>query len=352
MELTQVTNSKLNSILSNFDVNPSKFTYEKINTGYINDSYFISVDNQKKYVLQRINTNVFKNIDAIRNNINLSISNLKDVGYHRIKFIDPINQALFYNSGRGYWRLMEYVKGSYTKDNAENSNDAFEAGRIISLFHILLKGKDLDKCIDTLDNFHNLPYRIKEFEESLKNTNDNLKEECREEINFSREMFDKLIVFYNSNLPERICHNDAKLNNILFSSTNKGLCMIDLDTIMKGYFHYDFGDAIRTIVNPASEEEKDLSKILFNKSLFKAFINGIKSNGEFLSSKELELLPLSTALMPFIHGLRALTDYLNGNIYYKVSYPKQNLIRSRNLFTFSKLALKHQDFMKKTIKEL
>ena len=352
MELTQVTNSELNRILSNFDVNPSKFSYEKINTGYINDSYFVNVQNQKKYVLQKINTNVFKNIDAIKNNISLSISNLIDIGYHKIKFIDPINQELFYNSGKDCWRLMEYVNGSYTKDNAENTKDAFEAGRIISLFHVLLKDVDSGKCIDTLKDFHNLPYRIKEFEESLNNTNDNLKEECIEEINFSRVMFDRLIVFYNSNLPERICHNDAKLNNILFSSDNKGLCMIDLDTIMKGYFHYDFGDAIRTIVNPASEEEKDLSKILFDKSLFKSFIDGVKSNGKFLSSKELELLPLSTALMPFIHGLRALTDYLNGNIYYKVSYPKQNLIRSRNLFAFSGHALKNEDFMKKTIKEL
>ena len=352
MELTQVTNSELNRILSNFDVNPSKFGYEKINTGYINDSYFVNVQNQKKYVLQKINTNVFKNIDAIKNNISLSISNLIDIGYHKIKFIDPINQELFYNSGKDCWRLMEYVNGSYTKNNAENTKDAFEAGRIISLFHVLLKDVDSGKCIDTLKDFHNLPYRIKEFEESLNNTNDNLKEECIEEINFSRVMFDRLIVFYNSNLPERICHNDAKLNNILFSSTNKGLCMIDLDTIMKGYFHYDFGDAIRTIVNPASEEEKDLSKILFDKSLFKSFIDGVKSNGKFLSSKELELLPLSTALMPFIHGLRALTDYLNGNIYYKVSYPKQNLIRSRNLFAFSGHALKNEDFMKKTIKEL
>ena len=352
MELTQVTNSELNRILSNFDVNPSKFSYEKINTGYINDSYFVNVQNQKKYVLQKINTNVFKNIDAIKNNISLSISNLIDIGYHKIKFIDPINQELFYNSGKDCWRLMEYVNGSYTKDNAENTKDAFEAGRIISLFHVLLKDVDSGKCIDTLKDFHNLPYRIKEFEESLNNTNDNLKEECIEEINFSRVMFDRLIVFYNSNLPERICHNDAKLNNILFSSTNKGLCMIDLDTIMKGYFHYDFGDAIRTIVNPASEEEKDISKISFNKSLFKAFIDGLKSNGKFLSDKEIDLLPLSTALMPFIHGLRALTDYLNGNIYYKVSYPKQNLIRSRNLFAFSGHALKNEDFMKKTIKEL
>jgi len=344
-----VTKTELNIILSKFDVNASKYRYEKINTGYINDSYCITETGERKYVLQKINTNVFKKIDAIKNNINLSISKLKDINYHKIKFINPISQELFYNSGKEYWRLMEYVRGSYTKDNAENTNDAFESGRIISLFHVLLKDVDPEKCIDTLDDFHNLPYRIKEFEESLKNTNDNLKEECKEEINFSIEMFDRLIVFYNSNLPDRICHNDAKLNNILFSSSSKGLCMIDLDTIMKGYFHYDFGDAVRTIVNPASEEEKDLSKILFNKSLFKTFIDGLKSNGEFLSSKELELLPLSTALMPFIHGLRALTDYLNGNIYYKVSYPKQNLIRSRSLFTFSELALKHQDFMKETI---
>ena len=346
-----MTNNELNIILSNFDVNTSKYSYERINTGYINDSYYIIENGERKYVLQKINTNVFQKIDELKNNINLSISKLKDINYHKIKFIDPINQELFYNSGKEYWRLMEYVRGSYTKNNAENTNDAFEAGRILSLFHILLKGEDLEKYLYTLDNFHNLPHRIKEFEESLDNSDSNLKEECKEEINFSIEMFDRLIVFYNSSLPERICHNDSKLNNILFSSSSKGLCMIDLDTIMKGYFHYDFGDAIRTIVNPASEEEKDLSKILFNKSLFKSFIDGLKSNGEFLSSKELELLPLSTALMPFIHGLRALTDYLNGNIYYKVSYPKQNLIRSRNLFAFSKLTLKHQNFMRESIEK-
>ena len=346
-----MTNNELNIILSNFDVNTSKYSYERINTGYINDSYYIIENGERKYVLQKINTNVFQKIDELKNNINLSISKLKDINYHKIKFIDPINQELFYNSGKEYWRLMEYVKGSYTKDNAENTNDAFEAGRILSLFHILLKDEDLEKYLYTLDNFHNLPHRIKEFEESLDNSDSNLKEECKEEINFSIEMFDRLIVFYNSSLPERICHNDSKLNNILFSSSSKGLCMIDLDTIMKGYFHYDFGDAVRTIVNPASEEEKDLSEILFNKSLFKSFIDGLKSNGEFLSSKELELLPLSTSLMPFIHGLRALTDYLNGNIYYKVNYPKQNLIRSRNLFAFSKLTLKHQNFMKESIEK-
>ena len=236
MELTQVTNNELNIILSNFDVNTSKYSYERINTGYINDSYYIIENGERKYVLQKINTNVFQKIDELKNNINLSISKLKDINYHKIKFIDPINQELFYNSGKEYWRLMEYVKGSYTKDNAENTNDAFEAGRILSLFHILLKDEDLEKYLYTLDNFHNLPHRIKEFEESLDNSDSNLKEECKEEINFSIEMFDRLIVFYNSSLPERICHNDSKL--IMFNvdiPIFDGLEIIKTDSINKIY---------------------------------------------------------------------------------------------------------------------
>ena len=341
--------TKLNKIISNFDVNVSNLSYKRIDTGYINDSFYVNKNGRRKYVLQKLNTNVFRRIDAIKNNINLSIDKLDNINYHKIEFLETIGESIFYNSKQEYWRLMKYVRGSYTKNNAENSKDAYEAGRIISLFHLLLKEEDPKMYIDTLDNFHNLPYRITEFEYALENSNKNLQQECIEEIIYSKKMFNTLNIFYNSELPERICHNDAKLNNILFSSSNKGLCMIDMDTVMKGYFHYDFGDAVRTIVNSACEEEEDFSKIIFNKSLFKAFMDGLKSNGKFLSKKELELLPLSAVLMPFIHGLRALTDYLNGNIYYKVNYPKQNLVRSRSLFAFSRVALKHKDYMKEII---
>tara|TARA_B100000945_G_scaffold313794_1_gene310408 strand:- start:591 stop:1646 length:1056 start_codon:yes stop_codon:yes gene_type:complete len=349
MEIIPLNNNDLNKILSNFDINISKLGYERIYKGYINDSFYINDDKKRRYVLQKLNTNVFKNIDAIKNNIILSGNKLENINYHKLKFIYTKTGNLFYSSNKEYWRLMEYIDGSYTKDNATNKNDAFEAGRILGLFHILLKDENKKKYADSLDDFHNLPYRIKQFKEALEKSNNNFKKECKEEIHYCKKMFVKLIVFYNSNLPERICHNDCKLNNILFSSSNKALCMIDLDTIMKGYFHYDFGDAVRTIVNPASEEEKKVSKVLFDKSLFKAFINGLKSNGEFLSKNEIRLLPLSAVLMPFIHGLRALTDYLNGNIYYKVTYPKQNLVRAKNLFTFSRLAEKHENFMKKAI---
>ena len=341
--------TKLNKIISNFDVNTSNLSYKRIDTGYINDSFYVNKDGRIKYVLQKLNTNVFKRIDAIKNNINLSIDKLDNINYHKIKFLETIGESIFHNSKQEYWRLMKYVRGSYTKNNAENSKDAYEAGRIISLFHLLLKEEDPKMYIDTLDNFHNLPYRITEFKYALENSNNNLQQECIEEIIYSKKMFNTLNIFYNSELPERICHNDAKLNNILFSSSNEGLCMIDMDTVMKGYFHYDFGDAVRTIVNSACEEEEDFSKIIFNKSLFKAFMDGLKSNGKFLSKKELELLPLSVVLMPFIHGLRALTDYLSGNIYYKINYQKQNLVRSRSLFAFSRVALKHKDYMKEII---
>tara|TARA_B100000029_G_scaffold143887_1_gene139097 strand:- start:280 stop:1335 length:1056 start_codon:yes stop_codon:yes gene_type:complete len=349
MEINQLNTKDLNTILSNFDINSSNYSLERINTGYINDSFYINYNGKRKYVLQKINTNVFKKIKEIKNNIALSINKLDNADYHKIHLIKTKSGDIFHSSNNKHWRLMEYVSGSYTKDNASNENDAYEAGKILSLFHILLKDEDISKYHDTLDNFHSLPYRIKEFKYALSKTSNDLKKECTEEIDYCRNMFDKLLVFYNADIPYRICHNDSKLNNILFSNTNKGLCMIDLDTIMKGYFHFDFGDAVRTIVNPASEEEQDLSKLLFNKSLFKAFIDGLKSNGKFLLKNEIDLLPLSTVLMPFIHGLRALTDYLNGNIYYKVSYPKQNLIRSRNLFTFSKLAEKNKDFMAETM---
>ena len=147
-------------------------------------------------------------------------------------------------------------------------------------------------------------------------------------------------------LPKRLCHNDTKLNNILFSkTTNKALCMIDLDTLMPGLFLYDFGDAIRTIVNPIPENSTDYDAITFDKELFTAFIDGLAPHISFLTKEEKETMALGAVYMPFIHGLRALTDFLNNNTYYKVSYENQNLDRCTNLFTFTNAAFENLDFM-------
>ncbi|MCK5677119.1 MAG: phosphotransferase, partial [Flavobacteriaceae bacterium] len=170
-------------------------------------------------------------------------------------------------------------------------------------------------------------------------------------IDFVNNNISKLLEINFEELPVKVCHNDTKLNNILFSQENKALCLIDLDTIMKGAFLYDFGDAVRTIVNSAPEDETNLERINFDINLFDAFVEGLKKHKNILNKKEIEHLSLGPVLMPFLHGIRALTDYLENNRYYKVSYETQNLDRCISLFTFSQLALNNQDYMKKIIND-
>ncbi|MDP3352893.1 MAG: aminoglycoside phosphotransferase family protein [Flavobacteriaceae bacterium] len=202
---------------------------------------------------------------------------------------------------------------------------------------------------DTLPKFHNVNYRYKQFKCAFKNANPENLEDAKLAIHFVEK---NILLFKHLNLnklPVRVCHNDTKLNNILFSKTNKALCLIDLDTIMKGTFLYDFGDAVRTIVNSAAEDEKDLTIINFNIDLFEAFVDGLAVNEDFLIQNEKELLPISVVLMPFLHGIRALTDYLENNKYYKVTYKSQNLDRCFSLFTFTQLAINNQELMKQII---
>ncbi|MGB3150242.1 MAG: phosphotransferase, partial [Maribacter sp.] len=184
-------------------------------------------------------------------------------------------------------------------------------------------------------------------------TSENKKlETAKNAIHFARKTLVQLKEIDFAQIPLRICHNDTKLNNILFSKiSGKALCLIDLDTLMKGYFFYDFGDAVRTIANTAPEDERDNNKITFNKSLFSAFIKGLADNGLFLLKEELDSLCFGAVFMPFIHGLRALTDYLNNDRYYKTTYENQNLDRCSSLFNFTQKALDNVPFMEKTIQE-
>jgi Ser/Thr protein kinase RdoA (MazF antagonist) len=176
------------------------------------------------------------------------------------------------------------------------------------------------------------------------------KKQAQKPIAFVPETFRKLSILNGTDLPLRVCHNDTKLNNILFSKKDHtALCLIDLDTLMKGYFYYDFGDALRTIANSAPEDEKSLEKISFDRHLFDSFVDGLASVGPFLEQKELGTLPYGVVFMPFLHGLRALTDYLNDNVYYKVTYENQNLDRCLSLFDFTQKALDEVAYMGKVI---
>ncbi|NAS10506.1 phosphotransferase enzyme family protein [Poritiphilus flavus] len=337
-------------VLDQFSIEKKTHRLKAVQQGFINDTFLVFEGEEPLYILQRINTTVFGNVDGIMNNVHLALGYLKDEDYQAISLIKSNSGDPYFKTEDSCWRLMTFIDDSIAYDNTTNAEIAFEAGRIIGKFHLLLQDVAIDKFVDTIPDFHSLSLRAKQFEEAFQQADPKRKEKASKAIQFVEDSLAMLKQWDTEDLPERICHNDTKLNNILFArSTNKALCLIDLDTLMKGYFHYDFGDAIRTVANTAPEDEQDHQKITFEKHLFQAFVEGLAANGPFLTEKEKEVLPYGAILMPFLHGIRALTDYLNGNLYYRVAYEDQNLDRSLSLFDFTQKAMNEATSMKEII---
>ncbi|WP_298502378.1 aminoglycoside phosphotransferase family protein [uncultured Maribacter sp.] len=351
--MRKYSDKTLHAIVSHFIEGDKKYHFSPLTNGLINATFLVSDASTPICILQRINTNVFPNIDGLMQNITRAVHLLEHKEYAKIEFLKTEKNQTYLNTENGVWRVMTYLKDSIVYNTTTNTNIALEAGKIIGIFHYQLQKEYAKDYTDTIPDFHSLETRRKQFIQALETATAERKETAKEALAYTDTFFQVLAPLENPKLPARVCHNDTKLNNILFSTTNnKALCLIDLDTIMNGYFFYDFGDAIRTIVNTAPEDEKDHSKITFNKQLFTAFINGLKCHSGFLSSAELKTLPLGVIFMPFIHGLRALTDYLNGNIYYQVAYENQNLDRALSLFNFAKKALAEIDFITQEIMPL
>ncbi|MCB0462651.1 MAG: aminoglycoside phosphotransferase family protein [Flavobacteriaceae bacterium] len=341
----------LKLVWSHFQVSTKISSILPINQGYINDTFLITDSDNKQFILQRINAKVFKNIDTLHQNFHKALQKLKGEDYTEISLIPTQDKALVYIKNDNYWRMLTYIKNSDAFNYTKDPKIAFEAGKILGKFHTLLSKENPKDFDDIISNLNHLPSKITEFETALANTSTNRKEIAKHLIAFAQNNKTLFNAFYQADLPLRICHNDTKLNNMLFDKTTKqGLCFIDLDTIMKGYFHYDFGDAIRTVVSESNEDEKVLENIKFNRTLFENFVEGLENYKSMLTPKEIDFLPISCALMPFMHGLRALTDYLNGNIYYKVSNENQNLDRCQSLFEFTKKAINEQQFIEAVIK--
>lgn len=352
MAIKSYTDLELNSILEQFTVPKAQYTFQPMTSGLINDTFLVSKSGKPLYVLQRINDNVFENVEGLMINIDRSLKHLKGKQYEKIALVATTSGKNYLPVASKYWRVLTYIANSTTYNITTSTEIAFEAGKIIGKFHSLLSNADLDQYSDTIYKFHSLELRQLQFLSAVARASSKKTTSASDAISFAQEMFKKLEVIPYEQLPQRICHNDTKLNNILFSTeTQKALCLIDLDTVMAGYFYYDFGDAIRTIVNTAPEDEQDHSKITFDKNLFEAFVNGLATHKRFLKENEIKALPLGVVLMPFLHGIRALTDYLNNNIYYKVTYENQNLDRCLSLFDFTQKAYKELGYMESVVVE-
>lgn len=341
--------NKFKQILDQFEIKGDPVKIEPYGTGHINDTYRVINSNTKypDYLLQKINNQIFKDIPGLMDNIKRVTEHLRNK-LAGIPGSEPEREALsliptkpgswfYHETNNGYWRLYHFIKNHRAYDIVENSAQAFEGGRMFGKFMALLSDIPGGALNETIPGFHDINKRLETFYQTLESDPKKRANKTKPEIDFvgSRrtEMGRILRLGQDGKIPERITHNDTKFNNVLLDQNDKGLCVIDLDTVMTGYVHYDFGDAIRTSANSAAEDEKDLSKVKMDINLFEGYAKGfLKETKNELSGTEVDNLAFSAKLMPFIIGLRFLTDYIDGDNYFKTNYPDHNLVRARTQF--------------------
>ncbi len=339
---------KIEHILNAFCTYGDLESYKGFGSGHINNTY-VSTRNQGgtliRYTHQRINKNVFKHPDEVMENIHNATSHIakkleksgeKNISRHTLLVVPTKEGKLFHLDEEGeYWRTYIFVENARTLEVMENEELAYKVGKAVGLFQEQLSDYNGPRLFDSIPRFHNMKWRYEQFDEALKNDVKGRAKEVQDEINFMQENRKRSMVLTegleNGKLREVITHSDTKLNNILFDDeTGDAICMIDLDTVMPGTLLFDTGDLIRTATNTGTEDEQDLSKITFNISLFKSLIKGYyEIAGSVLSDYETSLIPESGRVFAHIMGIRFLTDYLNGDVYYKIERETHNIDRAR-----------------------
>ncbi len=337
----------IREIVKSFDFDGEMLDVREFGSGHINRT-FIAEYTDNRYVVQKINTTVFKNPDELMQNVFAVTDYLREVieanggdsereTLHFIKTLDGDNY--FKTPDGECWRAYVFVKDSVCYDSADTPELFGKSGAAFGRFQKMLADFPAKTLHETIPNFHNTPWRFEnEFLPSLFAADDALLTECEDDIEFVTSRRSDMEVFTvlqeSGALPLRVTHNDTKLNNVMFDEkTGECVCVIDLDTVMPGLALYDFGDSIRFGASTAAEDESNLEKVSLDLDYFRAYAEGYLSEaGETLSYREKKQLAYSAKLMTLECGMRFLTDYLNGNIYFKTDYGKQNLVRARNQF--------------------
>ncbi len=342
-----MTIDQLKIVFNQFDDTAEIISYKELASGHINDTYLITTSKNQRFVLQRINHGVFKDVPGLINNkvaiskhIQGKFSHLSKGERDRkvLTFVSTKDgKPFYYGKSGGYWNLMVYIDKSVTYETVKDEEIAYEGGKLIGDFLNLTSDFDANRLIEAIPKFHDMSFRFSQFEDALKVASKERLAQANPYIELVWDLKDEMHILQNLKeagaIKLRVTHNDTKISNVLFDENKKGLCVIDTDTVMPGIVHYDFGDAIRTICNTAAEDEMNLELVNFNLLFYKAYVKGfLKEMSSSLSPIELELLPLGAKTMIFIMALRFLTDFLNGDIYYKTTYPEHNLDRAKNQF--------------------
>ena len=329
----------MKEILFQFGLTEENFQVIPFGSGLINTTWKVA-DKQgnAKYILQKVNQQIFKQPDDIAFNIKLTGDYLKAhfPDYLFVSQVATITGDELAKNNNGFYRMFPFIANSHTIDVVENPQQAYEAARQFGKFGKLLSGFDVDQLKITLPDFHNLPLRYQQFEKALETGNGERITQSKELIYLIKE--NKRIVDEYETCKEkftvRVTHHDTKISNVLFDEKERGLCVIDLDTVMPGYFISDVGDMMRTYLSPVSEEESDFSKIIIRKEFYDAVVDGyISEMGAELTEIEKQHIHYAGEFMIYMQSLRFLTDHLNNDIYYGAKYEGHNFIRAGNQIT-------------------
>ena len=337
---------ELFDIASSFELQGEAEEIKPFGNGLINDSYFVKTKgNAEDYMLQRINHNIFRDVDLLQDNIEAVTGHIRkkltdngttDIDRKVLKFVSTKDGKKYHFDGENYWRMMVFIPDSVTFEAVTPEYSRY-AGRAFGEFQAMLA--DIPVALgETIPDFHNMAFRLKQLDDAIRadpagrvgKVLDLVTEVEKQAVDMCRA--EKL--HRDGKLPKRVCHCDTKVNNMLFDKqSGEFLCVIDLDTVMPSYIFSDYGDYLRTAANTGTEDDQDLSRINFDMNIFKAFTEGyLQSAGSFLTPIEIENLPYAVALFPYMQMVRFLTDFINGDTYYKIEYPMHNFVRTMAQF--------------------
>lgn len=334
----------LDNILSQFLIEGKVESVKPLGNGLINDTFRVVTEGDAPdYVLQRINNNIFTDVDLLQHNIEavtghirrkLEAAGADDIDRKVLRFVPTQQGKTYYldNEGR-YWRVSVFIPDAVTYEQVDPTSSR-NAGKAFGEFESMLV--DLPEQLgETIPDFHNMELRARQLQEAIEQDKAGRVAGVADIIadlqKDMHEMCKAERLFREGKLPKRICHCDTKVNNMMYDKQGNVLCVIDLDTVMPSFVFSDYGDFLRTGANFVAEDDPKIENVGFNQDIFRAFTEGyIESTRSFLTPVEVENLPYAVALFPFMQCVRFFADYLNGDTYYKIAYPEHNLVRTRN----------------------
>lgn len=361
--------TRLYEAIDMFPTEGKVISCERYGNGHINDTFLTVCEipgGQKRYILQRINHEIFTKPEELMHNMELVTEFLAgeirkyggDPDRETLRIVRTKDGKSFYRDTIGsYWRVFVFVEDSLSYDQVKRPRDFYESAYAFGRFQKLLADFDASRLSETIPNFHNTPLRFKRFLEVVKQDSCGRADEVREEIQFFLDREKDMSIcqqkLESGELPLRVTHNDTKLNNILIDrETGKGLCVIDLDTVMPGMSIFDFGDSIRFGANTAAEDEQDLTRVSLDLYLYETYVKGyLEGCDGRLTPEEIRMMPYGAKNMTLECGMRFLTDYLEGDVYFNIHREKHNLDRCRTQIALVKDMEFKWDEMEKITRE-